>query len=183
MPMEPASSHPARWILISVLVLIVAAGVGITCYFGKRPAPLASPPATIRPWAEADFLRLTKPVRSSGKPADPLYTASNGDAVPATDPNCKVISIKSAAAEFVPAYEMIECAAADGFTDGSGGGKIRWLAAKAYDPKLDRDRVPGTSILAPFRADGKPLGEDEAQAMGITRQGLVRHSRAYLRNP
>lgn len=153
MLMEPASSHPARWILISALVLVAVAGVGITCYFGKRPAPLASPPAKIRPWAEADFIRLTKSVRSSGKPTDPQYTASNGGALPATDPNCKVISIKPAAAEFVPAYEIIECAVADGFSAGSGSGKIRWLAAKAYDPQLDRDRVPATSTLAPFRAD------------------------------
>ena len=169
--MESASPRPARWILLATLSLAAVLMVGLAGFFIARKPPLASSPTQPRPWAEAIFRDLTNPLPSPGLPTAPQYTARHGGSSPATDRNCKVkVVIEPAPAEFVPNYEVLEFDAADGFTCKSGSGKIRWLAAKAYDLQLDRDPDPAISILAPFHPDGKPMGEDEANVMGISKR-------------
>lgn len=162
---------PSRWKLISALCL-TAACLGLVAFFLPNQAPLESPPSAVRPWAEADFLKLTKPVPSTGKPTDPQYTARHGGSSPSKSPNYKVeLVVEPPATEFVPDFEVIEFDAADGFTAKSGSGSIRWLAAKPYDLPPNSDHYnPGP--LPAFHPDGRPMGGDEASAMGLTKRDL-----------
>ena len=168
--MDSQPPHLSRWKLISALCL-AAAGLGLVAFFLPNQAKLESSPTLVRPWAEADFLKMTKPVRSPGKPSDPQYQARHGGSSPSKNPNYKVdLVVEPPSTEFVPDFEVIEFDAPDGFTAKSGSGTVRWLAAKAYDLPPNTDHYSPKPLPA-FHPDGRPMSEDEASAMGLTKKG------------
>ena len=171
--METSSPRPSRPILISTLCILAVGGVGVFFSFAFRQTPLASPPSTVRPWAEARFLKLTKPVTSPGKPTDPQYLARHGGSGPSKNPNYQVaVIVEPPAVEFVPAYEVIAFDASDGFTAKARSGAIRWLSAKPYDLPPNWDDDPKSLIFTPFHPDGRPMSETEASAMSLTQRDL-----------
>lgn len=171
--MESSFPRPSHWILISTLCIAAAVSVAITFKLKSRQTQLVSSPSAVRPWAEADFLKLTKPVPSSGKPTDPQYTARHGRSSPSKNANYKVtIEVEPPATEFVPDYEMIEFDTADGFTAKSRSGAICWLAAKPYDLPPNYPDDPKSSVFSPLHPDGSPMSAAEASAMGFTNRDL-----------
>jgi hypothetical protein len=173
--MECSPCRPSRRILISVLGIVAALAVGIAFHFTSRPAALASPPSTVRPWAEEHFLKLTKPVRSPGKPTDPQYQARHGGWSPTTysATSSKVgVVIELPSTEFVPDYEVIEFDAADGFTRNSRSGAVRWLAAKPYDLPPDPDDWKPSLRLSLFHPDGRPMSDAEASVARLNKREL-----------
>lgn len=168
--MESKPPRPARWVLFSSLV--IAAVLGIVVYdLARSPkSNLVSSPTAVRPWAEAEFLRLTKPVPSPDSPLHPQYLARHGGPLPPTDPNFKArIVIDLPSTGFVPKYEVIEFDTADGFASGTRRGKIRWIGAMPFDLPDDLDAV-NPSIMDVFHADGTPMTYDDTTATGITRR-------------
>lgn len=169
--METPPARQSHRKLLSTLC-VTAGGLGLVMFLLPENTLFESPPTLVRPWAEADFLKLTKPVPSPGKPTDPQYQARHGGAGPAKDRNNNtMVTVEFPATEFVPDYEVVEFDAADGFTAKSGSGAIRWLAAKTYDMPPDTDDYK-PAPLAPFHPDGSPMSESEASAMGLTKRDL-----------
>lgn len=165
--MEPP---PSRRKLLPTLG-ITAVCLGLASFFLPQTTLLESSPTGVRPWAEEHFLKLTKPVPSSGKPIDPQYTARCTVPVLGADRPTNFglkFLLEPATTEFVPKYEIIEFDAADGFTSREGSGKLEWFAAKPFHSPPDGEReYYGT--LDMFHPDGRPMTSDEATAKGITR--------------
>jgi hypothetical protein len=168
--MEPPPSRSSHWKLISALG-ITAICLGLASFFLPKNTRLESSPTLVRPWAEEHFLKLTKPVPSSGKPTDPQYTARCTVPVFGADRPTNFglkFQLAPATTEFVPKFEIIEFDAAEGFTRGEGSGKIEWFAAKPFhSPPDDEREYFGT--LDMFHPDGRPMTRDEATAKGITK--------------
>lgn len=138
-----------------------------------RTAAFESPPGQVRPWATANFLELTAPVPSPGRPTDPQYTARHSGSVKSTNPNFEVsVFIESARVPFVPDYEVIEFDGAKGFSNPSGMGKVRWLAGKAFDLPPNWSDTGYSSELKAFHPDGSAMNGEEERALGIPRREL-----------
>lgn len=170
--MEPPPSRPSHWKLISTLG-ITAICLGLASFFLPQTTRLESSPTLVRPWAEEHFLKLTKPVPSSGKPTDPQYTARHGGSGPSKNPNYGMkLEFEPPATQFVPNYEVVEFDAAEGFSNHSASGAIQWLATKPYDLPANFDDDPGSSVLTPFHPDGSPMSATDATSIGLTKQEL-----------
>ena len=171
--METVSPHPRRPILVSTLCVLAATGVGTFFYFASQKALFTSPPGTVRPWAEVNFLSLTKPTRSPGNPTDPQYLGRHGSSGPSKCPYYKVaVEIQPQPDEFIPDFEVVEFNASDGFKAKSGSGTIRWLAAKAYDLPSNWNADPKSSDFAPAHPDGRPMSDAETNTMGLKKTDL-----------
>lgn len=167
---QPYLSHP---IFISVTCVLVFMGVVFFIQSAAQKQQLTSPPSTVRPWAEADFLRLTKPVPSPGKPTDPQYLARNSGSSPASSPNYAVkVAIDFPSIEYVPSYELIEFDMQDGFTAKAGSGEIRWIAAKPYDLPADPNEEPKFPFFTPRNPNGSLMGDDEVSFMNFEKHEL-----------
>ena len=170
--MKASSFRAPRWVLVFSLSVIVAMGLTAIWYYLIRKPPLVSSPTKIRPWAEAEFLRLTKPVPSTGSPLHPQFQAHHSGALSPSSKNYKSkVKVDPPTASFVPNYEVIEFDGAEGFSSGSHNGKIRWLAAGPRDFPGDVD-TGEPAPLTPFYPDGKPMTQEQAKAIGITQNHL-----------
>ncbi|MFT3990871.1 MAG: hypothetical protein QM680_05620 [Luteolibacter sp.] len=173
--MQTHADVPTFWKPWKVFVpgLFLAGGVVAAIVISSKEPKLVSSPTAVRPWAEEEFLRLTRPVPSAGKPTDPRYQASHGSAGASTLPEYShyktAIRITDPAERYVPDFEVIEFNAKEKFQAKAGSGAARWVGT------LPNSRVKGGETpppLQPFFPDGKSISREELSSLGLSAKDL-----------